>query len=210
MSNRLVSLKASIEILRRHFLPASFNPLGEYLDNRRVQAHTRAFLVLCHAEFESYFEEWAREIARASEQAWKTKSRLTPPLSFLLSSNRERLELPETVSGAGAQDGPRKLADLVVRLFAQYYKKIKENHGIREKNIVGLFSPLGIPSSAFAPTLLPNLDALGADRGDHAHHSAKAVTSVLDPEAEYKRIQDIIGDLDSFDVWSRNYRRKIR
>jgi len=69
-SKRWKDLRQEIAALRKQFLPDPFHPLGQYADAARVQAHTRAFLVLSHAEIESYLEGWAKEIARAAERVW--------------------------------------------------------------------------------------------------------------------------------------------
>jgi hypothetical protein len=41
-----------------------------------------------------------------------------------------------------------------------------------------------VPSVAFSPTLMPGLDSIGSKRGEHAHHSRKAITTLLDPDWE--------------------------
>src|SRR5688572_5338225 len=210
MSKRLSALKKEIESLRNLFLPDPFNPLGSYPNAKRVQAHTRAFLVLSHAEFETYFEEWAKEIARACEIIWTKSQRVTTPLAFLLSWSDERLVPPETLSSPGAHDSTQRLFEIVAKLFPTFYKRIKDNHGVKERNVLSLFGPLGVPVTAFAPTLLPNLDALGTERGVHAHQSAKAVISVLDPETEYKRLEKLVLDTAVFDDWILAYKIKIR
>jgi hypothetical protein len=209
-SKRWKSLKREIEALRKHFLPEPFDPLGNYRHASQVQAHTRGFLVLCHAEIESYFEEWAKEIVRASEVVWTSSGRVTAPLGFLLVTYAERLDVPTTLVGPNTKDSPQLLADLSVKLFNKFYKQIKDNHGVKEKNVLNLFAPLGLPAVALGSSLPPSLDYFGELRGTHAHHSAQAVVSVLDPETEYKRVMAIVSDLVLFDEWLLEYRRRIR
>jgi hypothetical protein len=209
-SKRWRDLERETNRLRHQFLPESFEPLGVYSNSALVQAHTRAFLVLSHAEVESYLEGWAKEIARAAENAWKASSRITKPLAFLLAIHAERIGVPVTVIGPNAKDGTQKFAEASVKLFQRYYKVVKDNHGIKEKNVLTLFAPLGVPASALTLTLIPSLESLGTIRGSHAHESAKGVASVLDPETEYKRITDLVADLGLFDDWLRSYRRSIR
>jgi len=209
-SKRWKDLRREIATLRRHFLPDPFEPLGVYAKSNRVQSHTRAFLVLSHAEIESYLEEWAREIARACEAVWTSSGKVTKPLAFLLATLSERIEVPITLVGPRGQDSPQRLVNASVRLFQKFYKQIKDNNGIRERNVLGLFAPLGVPATALGSTLLPNLDNLGALRGTHAHQSAKAVQTVLDPETEYKRVISLIGELVVLDEWLVKYRHRIR
>lgn len=209
-SKRLKDLKRQIGTLRKHFLPNPFDPLGRYSDQSRSHAHTRAFLVLSHAEVETYFEDWAKEIARACEVVWTSSGKITEPLGFLLSTLSERVEIPMTLAGPRVKDSRQRLTDASVKLFQRYYKLIKDNNGIKERNVLGLFSPLGIPAVAFGPTLLPNLDSLGELRGEHAHQSARAVQTVLDPETEYNRIVTLVDDLKTLDDWLAKYKSRIR
>ena len=202
-SKRWKDLERETNRLRRQFLPDPFDPLGVYTDSGRIQAHTRAFLVLSHAEIESYLEGWAKEIARAAETVWMNSQRITRPLAYLLATLAERIE-------ASSKDSPQRLAATSVKLFQRYYKVIKDNNGVKESNVLTLFAPLGVPSSALGATLLPNLDSFGSRGGSHAHESAKAVASVLDPETEYKRVVDVVAELASVDDWLRNYKRTIR
>jgi hypothetical protein len=194
-SKRWRDLERETGRLRKQFLPEVFDPLGVYPNSTRVQAHTRAFVVLSHAEVESYLEGWAKEIARASETVWASSSKITKPLAFLLATLGERINVPVTLVGPKATDSAQRLTDVFVKLFQKYYKLIKDNNGIKEKNVIALFGPLGISAAALGATLLPNLDSLGAIRGTHAHESAKAVPSVLDPETEYNRVTALVKEL---------------
>ena len=209
-SKRWHELQRETNRLREHFLPEAFEPLGVYPNAARVQARTRAFLVLSHAEIEGYLEGWAKELARAAETAWTGSGKITRPLTFLFAILADRVAVPETLVGPTAKDSPQKLAEASVKLFQRYYKVIKDNNGIKEKNFLALFAPLGIPASALGLTLLPGLDSFGALRGSHAHASASAVASVPDPETEYKRVVDLVNDLGPFDDWLRSYKAKIR
>lgn len=197
-------------MLRTHFLPDPFDPLGSYSKPDRIQACTRAFLVLGHAEIETYLEEWAKEIAQTSEIVWTRSSKITEPLTFLLSTLSERIVIPETLSGPKAKDSHQRLSETAVKLFQSYYKRIKDNNGIKEKNVLSLFAPLGIPATALGSTLLPNLESLGALRGQYAHQSRRAVRAVLDPETEYKKLSQVVLDLQVLDQWLTKYKIKIR
>lgn len=209
MSRRLAELETQIAVLRVRFLPDPFDPLGQYADPDRVQDFSRAFLVLSHAEVESYIEGWAKNIASATEKVWKRSSRAAPPLAFLLASIGERIKRVETL-GAGGGDSPQRLQALVTKVFQTYYKRIKDNNGIKEKNVLRLFDPLGVPAVAYASTLLPALESLGSRRGQHAHGSVAAVQSPLDPETELKRVEGVIADFGQLDTWLTAYRRRVR
>jgi hypothetical protein len=210
VSRRWNGLRREIDKLRAVFLPSSFHPLGLYPDSKRVQAHTRAFIVLSHAEIESYLESWAKEITRSCESVWKAANRVTKPLAFLLVSISERIEAGQTLAETKGKDMPTRLQESAQRLFEKHYAQVKNNHGIKEKNFWSLFGPLGVPVTALSSTLLPNLDSFGEIRGRHAHQSTKAVASVLDPETEYKRVSDLVDELKTFDEWIAKYKHAIR
>lgn len=209
-SKRWKDLRREIATLRKQFLPDPFDPLGDYPNSTRVQAHTRAFIVLSHAEIESYFEESAKAIARASENVWISSRRISDPLAFLLATLAERIEVPTTLVGPKGTDSVQRFAETLGKLFPKYYKQIKDNNGIKEINVLALFAPLGVPSAALGSTLLPNLDSLGALRGMHAHHSAKAVPTALDPETEYDTVISIVDELTVLDEWLVKCERRIR
>ena len=209
-SRRWKALRKEVAALRRLFLPEHFDPLGVYHDFDRVQAHTRAFIVLSHAELESYLEAWAKDIVRACETVWTSTGRITQPFAFLLATMAERIEVTQTLVDSRGKDTPARLSEASVKLFEKCYKQIKNNHGIKEKNFWSLFAPLGLPSGVLSSTLLPNLDSLGELRGRHAHESIRAVRNVLDPETEYRRVSDLVDELNQLDEWLVKYKSRIR
>lgn len=201
MSKRLAGLKREIAALRKHFLPRKFDPLGTYRNPRRVEAGVRAFIVLSHAEIESYLEDWAKSIARATERAWKAK-RITPPLVFLTG-------LRQFESSRSTDDCHKRLESVINRSFAEYYKIIRQNHGIKDSNLLALFDFIGVSTTTLSPTLIPSLNSFGSDRGQIAHNSRRSVIHVLDPETEYSRVQGLLKDLEPVEEWLVKYRRKI-
>jgi hypothetical protein len=209
-SKRWKQLKKEVETLRKQFLPEPFDPLGVYEEQANVQAHARAFLVFSHAEVETYIEEWAKEIVRSSEILWQASGRMSQPLHFLLATLGQRIGVPPTLVGTNVKDSPQRLGEEMVKLFQKYYKSINDNHGIKEGNILALLGPLGVPTTAFSPTLLPNLDSFGELRGTHAHHSVRSVLTPLDPETEYKRAVDLVKELTDLDQWLIQTKRRIR
>jgi hypothetical protein len=210
MAQRWAGLKREIEVLRREFLPHPFDPIGVYPRPIRVKLNTRAFLVLSHAEIETFLEDWAKCLAKACEAIWNSSKRVSAPLAFLVSSVGEDVGGPTPISSAKAKDSHQRFAEMITKLFTEFYRSIKNNHGVKEMNVLSLFDPLGVPATAYGTTLLPNLESLGKIRGVHAHTSGKSVTSTLDPESEYKRINTVLTDLQAFDQWLVRYRRTIR
>lgn len=196
-------------MLRRQFLPNPFNPLGQYPNRNEVNAYTRAFVVLSHAEVETYLEGWAKDIARKAEDIWYTSRRITEPLAFLLASLSERIAAPRSLIG-GERDSHEQLGASLKKVFQKYYKQVRDNNGVKEGNLLALFSPIGVPRSATSSTLLPMLSSFGASRGVEAHQSAQAVINLLDPETEFNNVTNLAKELLGFDKWLREYRRRIR
>lgn len=194
-SNRWRNLSREIDSLRTHFLPRKFDPLGVYGQPRKVQGRTRAFLVLSHAELESYFEEWAKELARRAEERWRKSGKVTVPVAGLLATLAE----PVGVSQAIPVPREKQLSNVVTTVFQAFYRHIKNNHGIKEANVLSLFLPLGLPQTAWGATLLADLNSFGESRGEHAHHAARAIVTPLDPETEYKRVKALVTDVKTFD-----------
>lgn len=206
-SLQLRALKRSVYELRRHFLPRVFRPLGDYSRPTRVQAHTRAFIVLVHAEIESYLEDWSQEVTVACETKWDTASRISKPLSCLLSASNQCLQLPTNQLEIQQQEMTARVHDVVKLVIKSHKKTIKKNNGIKEVNLLSLFAPLGLPSMALGSTLIPNLNSYGSLRGDLVHKSQKAVARTLDAETEFNKALSLITDIEDLDQWLRDCRR---
>jgi hypothetical protein len=209
-SRRWQSLDNEIESLRKFLLPRKFDSLGQYPRPRLTQARTRAFLVLSHAELESFFEQWAKELARKSEEIWKNNKRMTQPLAALMATTENHVVVNDKQTLAPQDMITAQVDQFVRQRYEAYYKIIKDNHGIKEINLMRLLTPLGIPGSVFGSTLLPSLNSFGSSRGLHGHNSVRFIQSVLDPETEYNRAKSLATDLKALDYWLVQYRKKLR
>jgi len=199
------ALVRQVEQLRRQFLPRRFDPLGLYRNSIKVQLLARAFLVFSHAEIESFLEDWAKRIARSAEEQWQKKTNVTLPLASLLYCSDQRWDEQKLLASPASNGSSTQLSSDLVRVFHEYYQSVKDNHGIKERNVLNLFAPLGVLHADFGLTLLPNLDSLGVDRGLHAHQSAVAAITVIDPEIIYKRVLAIVGELVVLDGKLKSY-----
>lgn len=204
-SANLLSAEKEVKALRAHFLPKRFDITGTYPNPLRVQAQTRAFVVLVHAEVETYLEIWAKDICQAAERLWNSSQKVSTPLAFLLIT----LGLKISTATLSPKDTPQRMLEECVALFQRYYKQIKDNHGIKEANVLPLFGAIGTPASAFGATLLPALDSFGELRGTQAHYATRAVINVLDPETEFKRALDLLREIEPLDTWFQSYLQSI-
>jgi hypothetical protein len=72
---------------------------------------------------------------------------------------------------------------------------MRENHGIKEKNILALLLPVGINSDNIDQEWLNLLNTFGKKRGEIAHQSAASykTTQPIDPKEELETVKKIIG-----------------
>ena len=131
------------------------------------------------------------------------------PLAFLVATSEARISVPQNVATSRA-DAPAQFQTTLTATLQNYYKLIRDNHGIKETNVLRLFTPLGAPATAFGSTLLPDLDSFGALRGEHAHLSARAIQTVPDAETECRRVRALVNALTVLDDWLVKCRASIR
>lgn len=127
---RLQRLLTRIDKLEAHFLPATFSLTGRY--TQRQHDYTKSFLLLVHAELESYFEDRARILVANAEARYQRSGICTPVLSRLL------------VYHHAAKDdlGPIS-ATSVSKAINYYHDHLDKNHGIKEKIFSQSFSLSG-------------------------------------------------------------------
>jgi len=175
---RLQRLRTRIKKLEGHFLPDTFSLTGKY--SQRQNDLTKAFLLLAHAELESYFEDRARKLAMNAQERFTKSGVCTPILSRLLVYHhaiKDSLEPP-------SQDTVRKAMNY-------YLDHLDKNHGIREKHLFTIFLPLGISHSAIDAQLIAACNQLSLKRGQFAHQSFKTHQQV-DPKTERDNIMNNI------------------
>src|SRR5258708_2913799 len=130
-SRKWTALKKQVERYRDHLLPETFSPTGTYRSYDKIQICTRAFILLCHAEIECYLEEWAKEIARVSEDLWMRTGRVSLPMAFLIGSKGERLRPAVTMGNLGKKDSPLLFKEFVEDCFREYYTLLTGNNGVK-------------------------------------------------------------------------------
>lgn len=202
-SVRFKEMRTRLRELRKHMLPANFSPTGDYTDRQLDRA--RGYRLLVHAEIESYLEDVAREAVTKAIQDWKNfRKPSLILLSFLAAyhsgwdSNHDRSN-EEVIQLARAR---KKIKDSVNEAIdlaqTQYIARVRDNHGVREKNFKGLVLPVGVDIGSIDPTWLAILDGFGTSRGETAHKTKRA-TSQINPEDEYRRVRELVKGLEELD-----------
>jgi hypothetical protein len=172
---RLQRLLTRIEKLKAHFLPATFSLTGRY--NQRQRDHTKAFLLLVHAELESYFEDRARRLIENAQARYQRSGMCTPVLSRVL------------VYHNAIKDDLGPVSTRAVGKAVNYYLgHLDKNHGIKEEHLLTIFLPLGIGHAALNAQLVTACNQLSQKRGQFAHASFKTHQQV-DPKSELENIR---------------------
>lgn len=196
-------MRARLSELRKHMLPSKFSQTGSYSDRQLDRA--RGYRVLVHAEIESYLEDVAREAVTKAIRDWKGSQRPSMILlSFLASyhsgwdSNEERGN-EEIIKLARARSRIKDAVDEAIDIAqTQYIARVRDNHGVKEKNFKRLVLPLGLKLDNLDATWITNLDNFGSNRGETAH-KAKRATGQINPEDEYKAVQKLLEGLKELD-----------
>jgi hypothetical protein len=187
-STRYNKLSRRITVIESSYLP-SVNSLGNY--SSKEQDDIRAYLLLIHAEIESYFEEISEEKVKKAFLTWQENRKKSNVLLSLVSFSDVVLNQNE-------------IETRVNKALTHYIAKIKINHGIKEKNILELLLPVGLEYQSLDTTWLNTMSSFGNIRGEVAH-SASTVQQPLDPDTlkntvklillEIKRLDELIKKL---------------
>lgn len=137
----------------------------------RQRQRALSFRIHVHGEIEYFLEESQRQIL-AGGRASLASASLAPPLMELLNAKLD------------AKEGT-----------------IRDNHGIKEKNVKRLFADLTFDFTALPVTLLADLTSYGKQRGAVAHSSRAVYTATIlaNPQDEWNKARQIVTDLGSLD-----------
>jgi hypothetical protein len=207
-SERFVQLQAQLATLRAHLLPDPFEETGLYDNQEKVATAALGYRVLAHAEIEAYFEDRALEVANRASLAWEKTMHISKvSLCLLAFSGREMALPPETLDPP--TENKRKawpmMLDVGERLTpvvaAYNYYVRRENHGIKEKNLLALLLPIGVDPTKLDPTFLAGIESFGSMRGQTAHTSSQvAIRRAVDPKEELNRVESLLPGIEAIDA----------
>lgn len=178
-----IQLKKRILELKKNF---SFTQ-GKDGPTKRQQDKLRGFVLLCHAELESYFENVATLLINNAYSLWLCKKISNYNLTCFLLRYKNK---------------PTKTLKVDCEIFEtkkNYINDISNNNGIKSDNIHKLFYCLGYNDDDFSVTLISELSSLGVSRGEIAHLSSYKATSLVDKLTIYSQIDRIMDELVSFE-----------
>jgi len=203
-TQRFKELKNRLHDLRKRMLPSRFSPTGDY--SERQKDHARGYRLLAHAEIESYIEDVAKDVIMKALMSWKISQKPSRTIVAFMSCYHSSWN-PDDVD---AQEEVLRLArnrkciadcakDILDAASTQYVEQLKNNHGIRTKNLRRILVPAGVDLTALDQTWLTTLDDFGERRGSIAHKAAARVTESIDPKTEYDRVKSLLDGLRNLD-----------
>lgn len=204
-TEKFIGLQSRLNKLRKVYLPRTFSPTGSYSDS--VYEKVRAYKVLAHAEMEYYFEEVALAIAQKAYRKWRSSNKASTPLLSLVAYYEGQFPpLPEL---HGGNNSAKDINWRVNASYTSYNSQIRSsNHGIKEKNILSIFLPIGVQISEIDEDMLLALNNFGSERGLIAH-STRASTLTA-PNDALASVTDLMTYIDAFDQRLAEYKNSIR
>jgi hypothetical protein len=206
-SERFDQLESQLNLLKEHLLPLELDPTGQYAEQEKVETAALGYRVLCHAEFESYFEDRAIEVTDRARAAWQASGFVSRPVLCVLAfSGREMTTPPDTLHPPS--DNKRKawpalvdISEKIAPALTSFFRYIRfDNHGIKEKNLLAMLLPIGIKPDSLDPIFLTEMESFGSLRGIAAHSSSRqGARQAVDPSAELRRIQMILSGASKID-----------
>lgn len=204
-TEKYIGLQSRLGKLRKVYLPKVFSPTGLYSDS--VYEKVRAYKVLAHAEMEYYFEEVALAIAKKSYGRWKSSNKASTPLLSLVAYYEGQFSPPPNT-----HDGNNADKDLNWRIdtaYTNYNKMVRSNnHGIKEKNVLSIFLPIGVKISDIDESMLLALENFGSERGIIAHSTR--TPTLITPDDALASVKDLMTYIDSFDQFLAEYKKAVR
>jgi hypothetical protein len=194
-------LDRRVKQLGVRFLPP---PKGRY--SATEYDFVRGFILLVHAEVESYVEDMVGGVLDAAKKRWTTKQTLGRCVTTLMMYNDKQLTPPPSLGKQNPDETLDSTVKNVIKKHGDYVTK--ENHGIKQKNLLRLLLPIGVSNGDLDPIWLGDMDTFGSLRGVVAHNSARRVQTPPDPGISLKTINDVLSGLQQLEPLLVSLRRK--
>lgn len=191
-SKRFTDLRHRLEELRGNllaFLPPPPHSKTNY--SARELDLTSSYIVLAHAEIESFCEDRVMEKAMRAFEEFTKKNKVTPIL--------RKMVVHYIVKKGRSWTDVRAPSMETVQLASQSYRDtVRGNNGVRQGNLEKLLFPIGLTEFASNTTWLAQMDSFGSNRGDRAHNSMRALNPP-DPATELANVKQILDGLLELD-----------
>lgn len=191
-SLRYKQLLSRITQLEKNLLPnQKLN--GNYTKNESDLI--RSYVLLCHAEIESYFEDIAESTVKKALHNWKENRKKSNCLLSIMAFCVDEINWEKA-----DKSNKEKISYRVNKVTNHFLNKLDSNHGIKSQNICSILLPIGIESDELDQTWLNTMDNFGSKRGKFAHMSSR-VQAQIDLVTEKNNINSsILPEISSIDI----------
>lgn len=184
-------MEKNIKLLKKQFCTSAVlsNPISQ-----TSQLFIDAYLVLVHAEFESYIETCINNKIDNDLIKFRTSHQLTKSLASCAAFSNKQHNPSQDLTSALSNSFESILNENVNQL----HDTIDKNHGIKQYNIVPLLTKIGFDFNSVDHTEFLELDNFGKVRGDIAHKSIgiRAPVTITDEELRIQRLLKVFSDID--------------
>lgn len=164
------------------------------------QEITKAYVLLAHAEIEKYFELVSLKIVNDAYLKYGREQNANSPLSALLSTDVHTVKTPEDFF----EEREKFLFDYDSNDRIKHYREdyicvVKQNHGIKGRNVFNLLWKIGFKKEEVGETLLLKLDDYGRKRGFIAHTGYCPNRTLLNYDEEKTLVKELLIEIEKFD-----------
>jgi hypothetical protein len=199
-SARYEAMREAVDKFRKALLPRKFNPTGTYRRAHDVHVRSISFRIIVHAEIEAFIEDRTADLLSAAWAEWTGRRVTTDVVVGLLAYGGVATFLPpDSLGGATEQKAYNDMHTVIQKAQNVWRQNHKNNHGIKEENVLALMLPLGIKHTDLDTTLLADLTSYGSARGQVAHKSNAYTTQYADPKEEFERAKNLVAGLHKLD-----------
>lgn len=197
-SRRYKQLTAQDKSVRRHLFPGRRN-WSLVAPTKREIITAIAYRMFAHAEIESYLEDRALDLISACDAAYKTKKKVSITTLGLMGYKGNNQRKPPERSSSWKE--AYYLATDWEKSVSAHFQHIKiSNNGVKERNVLLMYVPLGVTPIEIDPLLLSELNSFGEVRGAVAHGTLRHTLSLsINPKLEFDRVDGILKLLLDFD-----------
>lgn len=146
----------------------------------------RSYVLLCHAEIESYFEDIAESKVRKALSEWVSIRKKSNCLLSVMAFCVEEINW-----GKSTNNNKEKVDYRVNKVVSHFLNSLKSNHGIKSVNLCSILLPIGVEYNDLDQAWLNTMDNFGAKRGGFAHTSS-TVQAQIDLTTERNNINNSI------------------
>ena len=195
-SVRFVQLVRRLQELCGEFLPDERDDLNY---STKDVDQISAFLLLAHAELEYFIEDWTFTLAVEALKGWREDGRASGSLIALLAYHD--VKQPDTPPSLTAGTDVILLEERLKAVVTTYCRFVRQiNNGIKQKDLLALLLPIGVPDADLDAAWLGGMDVLGQERGERAHKSLSRVQSVMTPTVAAERIDAVVREYERLDA----------